>query len=170
MTTETQPGARASGWGVASLRPSVLGGVFLVTLVVGGVVVALAALVDGRDGALGALVGAGLVTAVLGFGCGTLALVARVMPSATLLVALVTYFFQAVLMVLIAIRLSGTELFEDGPARGWLALGLVAGTLAWMTAQLLLTVRARIPIYDLPEPRAGVRQDGPDPGNTGGEQ
>jgi ATP synthase protein I len=150
MTTETRRSDGATGLGVASLGTGVLGGVLLVTALVGLATVALAALLSGLDGAVGALVGAGIVVAVFAFGCFSLALVARVLPSATLLVALVTYLAQAVVMVLVFVRLSEAARFEDGPGRVWLALGLVAATLAWMTAQLVLTVRQRVPYYDLP--------------------
>jgi hypothetical protein len=170
MTTEKHPHPR-SGLGALSLRPGVLGGVFVTTVVAGALLVALAGLLDGGDGAVGALVGAGLVVAVLAFGCVNLSLVARVLPAATLPVALGIYFLQAVLLVLVAVRLSRTDLFGDGPARLWLGIGLMAATLTWTTAQLVLTARARIPIYELPETPADQRRDVTRaPARTGGER
>lgn len=149
MTTEMRGEARAGSAGVASTSPRVLGGTVAITAVVGVVVVVLGALAAGADAATGAAVGAVTVLAVLAFGCVTLAVVARVLPAATLLVALVTYLAQAAVMLLLYVRISEVSTFADGPGRTWLALGLVAATLAWMTAQLLLTVKARTPYYDL---------------------
>ena len=71
------------------------------------------------------------------------------LPSATLLVAVVTYVTQAVVMVLVFTSLAQSRFFDDGPARVWLALGLALATVAWLTAQLVLTVRQRVPYYDL---------------------
>jgi ATP synthase protein I len=171
MTTETHQQTRGSGLGAVSLRPGVLGGVFAATVAVGALMVLLGGVADGRDAAIGALTGSGIVAAVLAFGCGNLALVARLAPGATLLVALVTYLAQAVVLVLVAVRLSGTETFSDGPGRLWLGLGLIAGMLTWMTVQLLLTVRARIPIYDLPDTPSEQASDESRPATrTGGER
>ena len=133
----------------AKSTQGILGRVAVVAALVGLATVGTGALVDGRDGALGALVGAGLVVGVLALGCGSLAVVARVQPNATLMVALVGYLTQAALLVLVFVRLSETPLFDGGAGRTWLAIGLVSGTLAWLTAQLVLTVRQRVPYYDL---------------------
>lgn len=159
MTTETRSEVRAGSAGVASAQPRVLLGTAAVTAAVGVVVVLVAFVASGRDGLLGAAVGSVVVLLVLSFGCATLAVVARVLPSATLLVALVTYLAQAAVLLLVAVRVSEVDVFADGPGRTWLALGLVTATLVWMSGQLLLTLRARMPYYDLSDdPEAGGRR------------
>jgi ATP synthase protein I len=160
MTTETRSEVRAGSAGVASAQPRVLLGTAAVTAAVSVAVLLVALLVSGPDGLLGAAVGAATVLVVLSFGCATLAVVARVLPSATLLVALVTYLAQAAVLLLVFVRISEVDVFSDGPGRTWLALGLVAATLAWMTAQLLLTLRARMPYYDLADESSAVHQAG----------
>jgi len=148
MTTETRSEVRAGSAGVASTQPRVLLGTVAVTAATSALVLVVALAAGGRDALLGALVGTATVLLVLSFGCATLAVVARVLPAATLLVALVTYLAQAALMLLVFVRISEVDVFSDGPGRTWLALGLVAATLAWMTAQLVLTLRARQPYFD----------------------
>lgn len=148
MTTETRSEARAGSAGVASTEPRVLLGTIAVTAAAGVVASLLGLLASGSDALLGAAVGALTVLLVLTFGCTTLALVARILPSATLLVALVTYLAQAAVLLLVFVRISEIDVFADGPGRRWLALGLVAATLAWMTAQLVLTLRSRQPYFD----------------------
>lgn len=149
MTTATRSDSRVPPVGAETSFAGILGRVLVVTFLAGVAMAALGGLLDGRDGALGAAAGAGIVLGVLAFGCGSLAVVARVQPSATLLVALVSYLVQAVLLLLVFVRLTEVPPFDDGSGRVWLAIGLVAGTLAWLTAQLVLTVRQRIPYYDL---------------------
>ena len=158
MTTETRPDRRSAGVGVASLGAGVLVGVLVVTSLVAGVATALGAVLSGGEAALGAAVGAAIVIAVFGLGCGSLALVARALPSATLLVALVTYVAQVVAMLVVFVKLADLAVFADGPGRAWLAIGLITATMSWLTAQLLLTMRARVPYFDLRlDPRPGER-------------
>jgi ATP synthase protein I len=171
MTTDAHRKTRDSGLGAVSLRPGVLGGVFLATLGVGAVLVGLAALVGGADAALGALTGAGLVAAVLAFGTVSLSMIARVMPAASLMAALMTYLVQVLLLLLVAIRLSETTAFGDGPGRTWLGIGIALGTVAWAAAQVVLTARARIPIYELPPtPSEQASDESRTPAHTGGER
>ena len=42
---------------------------------------------------------------------------------------------------------------------GWLAAGLVAVTLTWVVGQIVLGARARVPLYDLPEPVVADRHE-----------
>lgn len=156
MTTELQrrsPFRATSALLGAAAAASVLGA----ALVVAG------AVVDGTPAAYGALIGVLLVLAVLGGGSMVVDLVAGVMPVASLMVALLTYALQVVLMAAVFVGLSRSGLLEDALDRQWLGGAVIAGTLAWMAVQVVLSMRARIPAYDLPgeapvrQPEAGAR-------------
>lgn len=135
-----------------------MSGVLVVSAVVAVVATVSGAVFSGGEGALGAAVGAGIVIAVFSLGCGSLALVARALPSATLLVALVTYVAQVVAMLVVFVKLADLDVFADGPGRAWLAIGLIAATVSWLTAQMIFTMRARVPYFDLPiDPRPSER-------------
>jgi ATP synthase protein I len=149
MTTE-QPRTRQGR--------SVLGPL-AVTSAVGLALVALAAVLTGPPGALGALIGTGLVASVFAFGAVAVGLVALVAPAASLLVALLTYTLQVVVVGLVYMGLSSGGAL-DGPVDArWLSAAVIACTLAWTATQITVTVRSRQPVYDLPsqQPEANVR-------------
>ena len=125
-------------------------------LVAGALVVAIGAIAGGAPAAYGALAGTFIVVGVFGFGAFTVNLVARVLPAAALLVAMLTYTLQVVLMAVIFLALTRSGLLEDALDRQWLAAAVITGTLVWLIAQIISTMRARIPAFDLP-PEAGVR-------------
>lgn len=132
-------------------------------LVVALGVVLLGAAADGAPAAYGALAGGLLVLVVLGSGSLVVDLVAKVMPAASLLVALMTYALQVVLMAAVFVALSRSGLLEDSLDRQWLGGAIIAGTLAWTFVQVWVTSRLRIPAYDLPaggdgrDPEASAR-------------
>lgn len=125
-------------------------------LVAGAIVVALGAIFSGTPAAYGALAGTFIVVGVFGFGAFTLNLVARMVPAMALLVALMTYTFQVAMMALLMLVLTRSGLLEDTLDRIWLGIAIVVGAIVWLTAQIVATMRARIPVFDLP-PEAGVR-------------
>ena len=96
-----------------------------------------------------------LVVVVIGFGVFTLNTVASIMPSATVLVALVTYTLQLVVLAAVVLTLARNGMLDDTFDRRWFGGGVAVATLAWMIAQIVAHLRARIPVYDLPE--AGAR-------------
>lgn len=96
-----------------------------------------------------------LVVVVIGFGVFTLNTVASIMPSATVLVALVTYTLQLVVLAAVVLTLARNGMMDDTFDRRWFGGGVAVATLAWMIAQIVAHLRARIPVYDLPE--AGAR-------------
>lgn len=147
MTTESKQDTRPGAF--------VLLGAAAAALVVGLLMVLLAALVSGSTAALSVAAGVGLVVAVIGFGVFTLNTVASIMPSATVLVALVTYALQLVVMAAVLLTLVRNGILEDTLDRRWLGGGVAVAALAWMVAQIIAAMRARIPVYDLPE--AGAR-------------
>ncbi len=144
MTTDTTSVPRDRGT-TALVRTA------LATVVLGLLVTLLGGLTSGSAAAYGALVGAGIVVAVFGFGTFTVNAVATVMPHAALMVALLTYTLQVVAMALVFAALSGSGLLDETISRSWLGGTVIAGTLMWMTVQVVLSTSRSIPIYDLPE-------------------
>ena len=72
------------------------------------------------------------------FGLGALVVdrVAGALPSAALLVALMTYTLQVVLLAALFLALSGSGLLDDELDRRWLAGTIIAGTFVWLGAHL----------------------------------
>jgi len=147
MTTETHRDTRPGG--------SVLLGAAVAALLVGLVLTVVAGLVSGGTAALSAAVSTGLVVVVIGFGVFVLNTVASIMPSATVLVALVTYALQLVVLAAVALTLIRNGVLESTLDRRWFGGGVALTTAAWMVAQIVAATKARIPVYDLPE--AGER-------------
>ncbi len=148
MTTESKQDTRDSG-------VSVLLGAALTTFVVGLLGTALGALTGGQQAAYGALAGAGIALVVFCLGAFVVNAVAGLMPSAALLVALMTYTLQILLLALLFVGLSDSGLLDETLDARWLAGMVIAGTFVWTGAQLLLTTRRRIPAYDLPHGTEG---------------
>ncbi len=124
---------------------------FLATTLVGVLAVGVAALVTGSAGALGAAVGAGMVLVFFGTGAVVVNAVASVSPTASLLVALLTYTLQVVLVGLVFAALNGSGLLDSTVDRTWAGAAVIAATLVWLVAQIVSATRSRQPLYDLPE-------------------
>jgi ATP synthase protein I len=107
-----------------------------------------AALVD-RQAAYGAAVGAGVVLAVLGGGSAAVSVVARILPGASLLFALLTYTLQVVVLLTVFAGLDDAGLLDGSIDRRWLSGTVITGTLIWILVQILVATRARIPAYDV---------------------
>ena len=142
MTTESLHVRRESG--VAVLLGAALG-----TLVLGLLATLLGAVVSGTSAAAGAGVGALLAVGVFAFGSFVVNAVAGVLPSAALMVAVLTYALQVLLMGLVFVAISGSGLLESTLDRRWLGGTIIAGTLVWITAQVFLATRRRIVAFDL---------------------
>jgi ATP synthase protein I len=123
----------------------------MASVALGAAAVVAGALAQGSPAAYGAAIGALVVVGVFGFGSFVVDTVAHLMPTAALLVALLTYTLQVVAMGLVFVALSGSGLLGDELDREWLAGTVIAGTAVWVVCQIVLTMRVRIPIYDLPE-------------------
>jgi ATP synthase protein I len=123
-----------------------------------GLLLALAALATDASSAVAVVLGAAASVLVFLGGAIAVETVAGILPRASLLVALVTFVAQgaAVLMVLAAVARSG---LLDRAGQQWLAGSVVVVTLAWAIANVVLTTRRRIPLYDLslPGAQAGER-------------
>jgi ATP synthase protein I len=147
MTTESSATSRRS-----SLAPGVRVVVRAagLTVLAGAILTGTAAIVHGAEAAAAAAVGAGLVALVVSFGTLSLHVVASAMPTASLLVALVTYATQLAIVLLVFLAITRGGVFSSDVARGWLAASMVVATLVWTTAHLVLTARERAPYFDLP--------------------
>ncbi len=150
MTTETtidagrvRPRAAPSGAGIQLAAAAASLGAGVALGVAGG-------LASGSAAAFGALVGTLLAVAVFTLGSLAVNVVAGLLPAASLLVAMLTYTLQVVLTWLAFVALSESGLLEGTLAAAWLAAGVIAATVVWLGAQLLLATRTRIPVYDLP--------------------
>jgi ATP synthase protein I len=144
MTTERALSSRRTG-------SSVLAKAALASAALGVAAAVTGALVGGAPAAYGATVGILIVVGVFGFGSFVVNTVAALMPTAALLVAMLTYTLQVVAMGLVFVALSRSGLLAGELNRGWLAGTVIAGTLVWVVSQIVVSMRVRIPIYDLPE-------------------
>lgn len=146
MTTAAQStsvGTSPGSLGAEVRRP------LAVTLVVGAVAAVTGALVDGSPGLFGSLVGAGMVLAFFAPGAMVLGVVAARAPSASLLVALMTYTLQVVLIGAVFAGLSRSDLLGTSLDRHWVAGTVIAATLGWLTAVVRSGLTARIPAFDV---------------------
>lgn len=116
---------------------------------VGLLMVVLGALASGSPGAAGAAVGAALVCVVFVSGTAVVGLVSTVAPGASLLVALLTYTLQVLAVALVYLGLSERGALDGPVDPRWLSAAVIACTLVWTVAQIVVSVRARQPIYDL---------------------
>lgn len=131
------------------------------TALLGLVGAVVAALVDDRAAALGVVVGAALAAVVLAGGSLALDGVARLLPAASLLVALLTFTLQVVLVLLALVALERSGLLGGSLDRQWLGGALIGATLIWLVVQLRLHTISRVPVFDLPD-------DTPRPADEGG--
>jgi ATP synthase protein I len=148
MTTAT-PGFRTT-----SVAPGVRGAA-LAVLVVGLAATIAAAVFATSAAVLGAAIGAALVLFFFGFGALTVNFVAGRLPSAALLVAVLTYTLQVVLLAVVFVALTSSGATDNDVDPNWLGLTVIACTLTWIGAQIVGATRARIPAYDLPEDAPG---------------
>lgn len=139
MTTIAAPQERTP----RVLRAGVLG-VLAGTAVLTGVALVAADAAAVRS----ALLGGGLVVVFFAFGAVNVSVAARIAPATAMLVALVTYTMQVVLVLLAFVALRRSDAFEETLVEGWLAAGLIVGTLVWMTAQVVTTLRTPIPPWE----------------------
>lgn len=147
MTTESKQDTRT---GMSPLLGALGAGAGAVlVLVVAG------AATTGRAAVVGAATGGVLTLLVFALGIALVDLVARVMPRASLLVALLTYVLQLLVLAVCIAAIDRAGIGQDTLARGWFAAGVIAVTLLWMAGQLVAATRQRIPAWD-PSPSTPV--------------
>ena len=140
MTTESKPGTRN---GLSPLVGAMVSG--LVAII--ALVVAAAAAGD-RAAVVGAATGGVVTLSVFALGIAVVGLVARLMPAASLLVALMTYTLQLLALALVVTVLERSGLAGAELSRGWFAAAVVVVTILWLVGQLVAATRQRIPVYD----------------------
>jgi hypothetical protein len=145
MTTESKQDTRqVHPAGVSPLLgASVAGAVTILVLATA------AALVDGGRGLAGAAVGGLLTLVVFVLGIGLVNVTARVLPAASLLVALLTYTLQLLVLALAVVALDRSGAAGEDLSRGWFAAGVIAVTVLWLVGQVLAATRQRIPVFDV---------------------
>jgi hypothetical protein len=117
-------------------------------LVVGLLAGGLGAVAQGSAAGWGALVGAGATVVVLAFGSFAVDAVARTLPAASLLFAMVTYTFQVVLVGLLFVAAHRSGLLDGTLDRQWLGGAVIAVVVTWCAVQLRTALTARIPAYE----------------------
>jgi len=144
MTTESkQDTSQAHRAGVSPLLGAAGAGAGAVALIV-----AAAAILGGSSGAIGALVGGGLTLTVFLLGIAVVGSVARLLPTASLLVALMTYTLQLLVLAVAVVALDRSGPSADELSRGWFAAAVIAVTCLWLVGQVVTTVRLRIPAFE----------------------
>ena len=123
----------------------------LVTALLGLVGTGLGALLGGAPAALGAAVGFAMVLVFFGTGAVVVNAVATVSPSASMLVALLTYTLQVVLVGVVFAALDGSGALDGTVDRTWAGAAVVVATLVWLVSHIISATRSRQPLYDLPE-------------------
>lgn len=150
MTTITAPQERT---------PRVLRAGVLAVLATTVVLVVLALSLDDAAAVRSAALGGGLVVFFFAFGAVNVGIASRIVPSTALLVAMLTYTFQIVLVALVFVGLRRSDAFDSTLTEGWLAAGLIADTLTWMTAQVVTTLRTPIPPWEGPTAEETVGEE-----------
>ncbi|SFB72463.1 hypothetical protein SAMN04487968_101156 [Nocardioides terrae] len=150
MTTESKQVRVATGAGT-------LLGAASWALAIGAAVALVGLVVDGRPALAGGLTGAVTTAVVLAGGALCINVIARVMPSVSLMIALLTYALQVVVLTMVMAVVSESA---DDTVTLWAAVALIAVTLTWSLAHLLLSTRRRIAAYDVALPGEGT--SGPD--------
>ena len=112
------------------------------------VLVVVAGLVDGRPGVAGAAVGGVLTLVVFAFGLLAVGFVARLLPGASLLVALMTYALQLLVLAVVVTAIDRADAGAESISRGWFAAAVIVVTLTWLLGQLVTATRQRIPLYE----------------------
>lgn len=125
-----------------------------VTLVLGGLIALVGWGVHGAAAGFGALVGTALVVLVYGFGTVVVQAVTSMRPSASLLVAMLTYTLQLLVLLAAFVALQNSGLLAGDLDRRWVGGSVVAATVGWLTTQVWIAIHARVPTYDVPT-RAG---------------
>ncbi|MEO5652438.1 MAG: hypothetical protein ABIN79_12205 [Marmoricola sp.] len=140
--------------GFRGRRPAVLVQAVVWVVVVATVTTVAGGLLDGSSGAGGAAVGGLLSLSFFTFGSVIVNMATRLAPEAAMVVALTTYTLQVVLVVIAFALIRASGALGETLSAEWLAVAVVAATLAWTVGQVVATVRSRVPVYDIELPRA----------------
>jgi ATP synthase protein I len=122
-------------------------------LLVGAALAVVGGLTTGTPAVLAVAIGTTMVCGFFGTGAVVLDVVASLAPATSLLVALLTYTLQVVLVGLVFVALNRSGLLDDTVDPRWLGATVIAGTLGWLVAQVVASMRTRIPVYELGVPK-----------------
>ena len=140
--------------------PSVVSRAAVASVVTAVVVTVVGGIAAGSSGAAGAAVGGVIAVAVFAFGAFAVDAVARLMPAASLLFALVTYTFQVAAMALVFVALNTSGLLDDTLDSTWVGVAIIVGAFVWMAVQIRMATTARIPAFEpRPETAAAAPSD-----------
>ena len=95
----------------------------------------------------GSLIGGVLAVSVFLVGTFTVNVVSGLVPALSLLVAMLTYVLQVVVMALVVLALVRSGFGGQQEFRQWFAGSVIAVTMVWMSVQVWLFTRQRIPTY-----------------------
>lgn len=142
MTTATpEPRAHVVSPGVPSAAAFASGAA--VVAVIAAALSSLATDAAWAPQVLGATLGAVVVFGFFSFGALAVDMVARVMPSVSLLIALLTYALQVVLLGVVFLALARSGATESAIDAYWLAGTVIGVTLAWTVGQVVGETRSR---------------------------
>ncbi len=140
MTTESKTGPRK---GLSPVLGALgVGGLAVLVLMV------VAGLTDGRPAVVGSGVGGVLTLTVFALGVSAVGFVARLLPGASLLVALLTYALQLLVLALVVAAIERADVTGATLSRGWFAAAVIVVALTWVVGLLVAATRQRIPLYD----------------------
>ena len=111
-----------------------------VTVVVGVIASIIGVLVGGGKGLLGAVIATVIVVVFFSIGQFTLGAVLKSNPQMALTVALMIYLVKVGVLLVLIILFSGTTLFDTKV----FAATIVAGTLAWTSAEVWVFARTKV--------------------------
>lgn len=142
MTTESKQAPATSGSGV-------LLGSAVIALVAVLLLAVVAAVTTGWTGLAATLLGGGVAVAAFLSGSLVVNTVAGIAPALSLLFALTTYLVQVLALGLFFAVIGDSGLIGPTLHAGWLGGAIIVVTMVWLSAQVALFSRARIPVYDL---------------------
>ncbi|REF35406.1 hypothetical protein [Thermasporomyces composti] len=140
---------------------ALLRGALVPTLVVAALVTVASALFAGSRGAVGALVGAGIVVVFSGAGLLAVRVARGAAPSVLLVVVLGSFLARVILFGLALQAANAIDDVDTVLHRGATVVGVVACVVAWMAGEIRAFGRLRIPTYDLDEPTTSTSGGAP---------
>jgi ATP synthase protein I len=140
---------------------ALLRGALVPTLVVAAPVTGASAVLAGRPGALGALVGAAVVVVFSGAGLLAVRAARGAAPSVLLVVALGSFLARVILFGLALQAANAIEDLDTVLHRGATVVGVVSCVIAWMAGEIWAFRRLRVPTYDLDDASASTTGGAP---------
>ena len=119
----------------------------LATAPVAAAMIVLSGIVGGSKGLIGALLGVGLVIVFFGIDALALSWAARRSPQVMMVTAITSYLVKILVLLVLVAKYSGTTAF-NGKLFGFTVIACV---IVWSTAQVLVSVRLKVP-YVEPDP------------------